>query len=265
MSEGAEIYRFHAGEIPLLVSIPHAGTHIPPHIAARLTGQARACPDTDFFVDRLYSFVPALGASAIAATHSRFVVDLNRPPDDASLYPGRFTTGLLPAQTLDGGAVYRKGAEPDGDDTALRLERYWRPYHDKIARELSRLKQQFGYALLWDAHSIKSRIPALFDGELPVYNFGTHDGKACALPVEPAFADVLKSHGVDSFVFNGRFKGGYITRHYGKPEQGVHALQLELVQDAYMDERTNRYDEEKAEATAAVIRDLMAAFAALEP
>lgn len=265
MSEGADIYRFHAGETPLLVSIPHAGTFIPDHIAARLTERARSRPDTDFFVDRLYGFAPELGASVIAATHSRFVVDLNRPPDDVSLYPGRFTTGLLPARTLDGGAVYRKGAEPDADETALRLKRYWRPYHDKIARELIRLRKRFGYALLWDAHSIKSRIPALFDGELPLYNFGTFEGKACALAAEPAFREILAARGIDSFVFNGRFKGGYITRHYGKPEQGVHALQLELVQDAYMDERSDRYREDKAAATAPVIRELMAAYAALKP
>ena len=252
-----EAFRLRAGEGPLLVSIPHAGRTVPADIAKTMTETGRATPDTDFFVDRLYSFAHGLGASVLAANFSRYVVDLNRPPDDASLYPGQFTTGLCPAVSFDGKAIYLEGQAPDAAAVKKRIAAYWKPYHEKITEELGRIRARFGYALLWDAHSVKSRVPSLFAGTLPDFNFGTNGGASCGLAIEPAFRAVLAKNDAASYVFNGRFKGGYITRHYGRPEQGVHAIQLELAQATYMDEAANRYDDAKAARTGAVIAELM--------
>lgn len=251
-----EAFRFRAGEAPLLVSIPHAGRAIPGGIAKAMTGEGIATPDTDFFVDRLYGFAEGLGASVLAANFSRYVVDLNRPPDDASLYPGRFTTGLCPAVSFDGKALYQKGQEPDAEAVQKRVEAYWKPYHAKLDAELAGIRARFGYALLWDAHSIKSRVPSLFEGRLPDYNIGTNGGASCGLEIEAPFRKLLAGR---TAAFNGRFKGGYITRRYGRPGEGIHAVQLELVQDAYMNEAENTFDADKAKATGQVIRRLLEA------
>jgi len=259
----APVFRFRAGKSPLLLSIPHAGRDIPRAIAETMTGEGRAQPDTDFFVDRLYSFAEKRGASVLAANYSRTVVDLNRPPDDASLYPGRFSTGLCPSVSFAGKALYREGKAPGAPAVRDRVGVFWKPYHEKITAELNRIRSSHGYALLWDAHSIKARVPALFEGRLPDYNFGTNGGASCGLAVEQPFRRVLERHGIASFVFNGRFTGGFITRQYGDPKQGVHALQLELVQATYMNEANNRYDEAKAGRTGAVIAALMDAWLAL--
>lgn len=229
-------FRFRAGKRPLLISMPHVGTHVPPQLAARLTDEARQVPDTDWHLERLYDFADELGASVLVATHSRYVVDLNRPPDGASLYPGQSVTGLCPVDTFDDTPIYAAGDVPDEAEVAERREAIWQPYHRQLADELARLKAQHGIAALWDAHSIRSVLPRFFEGRLPDLNLGTANGVSC----DPALAQRLKqiagqANGFSS-VLNGRFTGGYITRHHGQPAQGVHAVQLEMTQCSYMQE-----------------------------
>lgn len=248
-------YDFHAGTAPLLVSMPHTGTHVPAELLERLTPAARALPDTDWHLERLYDFLEALGASRLAATHSRYVVDLNRPPDDENLYPGQDTTGLVPRDTFARQPVYLAGREPSAQETALRVETYWRPYHAKLAEELERLRRVHGYALLWDAHSILSEVPRFFAGRLPELNLGTDDGRSCAPGIGEALLKNVRGYGA---VLNGRFKGGYITRHYGDPANGVHAVQLELSCATYMDEQPPfAWREERAAQLRPVLRALI--------
>ena len=229
-------FAFRAGRAPLLVSMPHTGTHIPDALARRMTPVALTVPDTDWHLERLYDFLDALGASVLVATHSRYVVDLNRPPDNANLYPGQDTTGLCPVDTFHRQPIYAPGEAPDAAEIAARVAQYWNPYHDKLAEELARLKSQHGRALLWDAHSIFSVVPRFFAGTLPDFNLGTADGRSCASGVGEALLAIAARAGAYRAVLNGRFKGGYITRRYGRPADGVHALQLELSEATYMDE-----------------------------
>ena len=228
-------FHFTRGNRPLLVSIPHVGTHIPEALRGDYTAVALQRADTDWHLDQLYAFAHQFGASVLRATHSRSVIDLNRPPDDQSLYPGRITTGLCPTETFRGEALYHPGRAPDATETARRLALYWRPYHDTLAAELERLKSLHGQVLLWDSHSIASQLPRLFEGKLPDLNLGTADGASCAAEVLAPVAAIAQASGF-SAVVNGRFKGGHITRHYGNPAQGVHAIQLELCQSLYMNE-----------------------------
>ena len=230
-------FRFRRGTRPLLISMPHVGTHVPPGLAARLTDEARRVPDTDWHLERLYDFADALGASVLVATHSRFVIDLNRPPDGASLYPGQSVTGLCPVDLFDDQPLYRDPADVPGEaEIAERREAIWQPYHAQLAQELARIQAQHGVAALWDAHSIRSVLPRFFEGRLPDLNLGTADGASCA----PALAAQLLAIGQAApgytTVLNGRFKGGHITRQYGKPAQGIHAVQLEMTQCSYMQE-----------------------------
>lgn len=226
------LFRLHQGESCLIVSIPHAGTYVPPDIAARLTPAGRACVDADFHVDRLYGFAAGLGATVLAATHSRTVADLNRPPDGARLYPGQAETGLCPTETFAGAALYA-GAPPDAAEIATRRETYWAPYHAALRAEIDRVRARHGVAHLLDGHSIHGRIPRLFAGELPDLNLGTNDGASAGAAITARAMAVLAAARF-SHVLNGRFKGGYITRHYGAPGQGVHALQLEMAWRAYL-------------------------------
>ena len=229
-------FKFRAGRTPLLVSMPHTGTHIPDALARRMTPVALTVPDTDWHLERLYDFVDALGASVLVATHSRYVVDLNRPPDNANLYPGQDTTGLCPVDTFHRAPIYRSGETPGEAEIAERVARYWQPYHDKLAEELARLKARHGRALLWDAHSIFSVVPRFFAGTLPDFNLGTADGRACAPGVGEVLLAVASRAPAYRAVLNGRFKGGYITRRYGRPDEAVHAVQLELSEATYMEE-----------------------------
>lgn len=231
-----EPFRLRTGASPLIVSMPHVGTYVAPELASRMTAAALALPDTDWHVDRLYDFLGELDASVLAATHSRYVIDLNRPPDGADLYPGQETTGLVPADTFARDPIYRAQQAPDEREVGDRIERYWRPYHKQLAREVARLRAAHGYALLWDAHSIASEIPRFFAGQLPHLNLGTAGGASCAFELEHAVADAAQRARGYSMVLNGRFKGGYITRAYGRPGSRVHAIQLELAQRTYMDE-----------------------------
>ena len=231
-----EIVRFTPGTTPLLVSMPHAGTHVPERLAVRMNDGARTVPDTDWHVDRLYDFLGELGASVIQATHSRYVVDLNRPPDSAPLYPGAANTGLCPTELFDGAPIYRPGQAPEDAEVQERLKLFWRPYHDRLSAELQALKARHGVALLYEAHTIRSRVPRLFDGRLPDINLGTADGASAAADLAALLLATAETSDRYSSVLNGRFKGGYITRHYGRPAEDIHAVQLELTQLTYMDE-----------------------------
>jgi N-formylglutamate deformylase len=233
--DASQLFQLAQGRLPLLISIPHLGTHIPQGLAALMTPEAARLVDTDWHLDRLYDFAVAMGASVIQARYSRYVIDLNRPPTGESLYPGQTTTGLCPAETFRGEPLYQARCEPDAVEIARRRERYWHPYHDALGAELKRLRSVHGQVLLWDAHSIASVLPRLFEGKLPDLNFGTAGGASCESQVLEA---ALQCLGGKSFtqVVNGRFKGGYITRHYGQPSQGIHAIQLELCQSLYMQE-----------------------------
>jgi N-formylglutamate deformylase len=228
-------YTLTPGTLPLLISIPHLGTELPAAFAAQMHPEAAITQDTDWHLDQLYAFARTLGASVLQAKISRYVIDLNRPPGGESLYPGQTTTGLCPVDTFHGEPLYPEGAEPDAAEQARRLQTYWQPYHGALDAELARLKAQHGAVLLWDAHSIASVLPRLFEGQLPDLNLGTHSGQSCAASIIGRVSAVAEASRF-SHVVNGRFKGGYITRHYGQPEQNVHAIQLEMSQALYMDE-----------------------------
>ena len=254
-----EPFLFRGGSGPLLVSMPHVGLHIPDDIAGGMTPLALTLSDTDWHIDRLYDFLDELGASMIAATHSRYVVDLNRPPDGASLYPGKATTELCPTGTFDGEPLYKDGAAPDGAEIERRVARYWKPYHDRLQAELQRLKAAHGFALLWDAHSIRSTVPRLFEGRLPDFNIGTAGGESCYPDLAGRVLQAAELAEGYSTVLNGRFKGGHITRRYGRPDDGIQAIQLELSQRTYMDEAPPfAFREELAVAVRPVIRHMLA-------
>lgn len=227
---------FHAGTRPLLVSIPHMGTYVPPDIAARMVPLALEVHDTDWHLDQLYAFAKGMGASILMATHSRYVVDLNRRPDGASLYPGQNVTGLCPVDTFDESPLYLPGQAPDEAEIQRRTDAFWRPYHDQLASELARLKATHGRAVLWDAHSIRSVVPRFFEGRLPDLNLGTADGASCTPALAEQLLAIARSAPGCTAVLNGRFKGGHITRHYGQPAEGIQAIQLEMAQCVYMDE-----------------------------
>lgn len=235
---------------PLVISFPHVGTDVPDAIARRMTPEALRLDDTDFEQPALYDFAEALGATTVTARWSRLVIDVNRPPDNRPLYPGQWGAGLVPTETFAGEAVYR-GAAPHEGEIAERRELYWRPYHDALTLAVARALDQFGHALLWDAHSISAVVPKLFDGTLPDLNMGTASGEACGAAVSAAAFAVCEA-GPFSAVLNGRFKGGYITRTYGDPASGAHAIQMELAKSTHLG-ADNRLDE----ARAAVLRPVL--------
>lgn len=256
------VYRLQQGQVPLLISLPHVGTELPPELHDRLVPRALTSEDTDWHLERLYRpLAERLGASLIVPRYSRYVVDLNRPPDDQPLYPGASgSTGLVPTHFFTSEPLYRDGAEPDAAEVAARREACWRPYHDALAAELARLHALHGRALLFDGHSIRSELPWLFEGRLPALNLGTADGASCAPAVTTRLAAVLAGQGEYSQVVNGRFKGGYITRHYGQPGQGVHAVQLEMCQRCYMDESRDpraAFDETLAARVTPLVEQLL--------
>lgn len=234
--DGHPLYRLRRGGSPLIVSMPHVGIHVPPAIGARLTAAARPLADTDWHLPRLYDFLEALDATVLVATHSRFVIDLNRPPDGASLYPGQDTTGLVPIDTFRREPAYEAADLPAAAEIASRRERFWQPWHCALGTQLDRIRAEHGVVALWEAHSIASQLPRFFDGRLWDLNFGTAAGAAC----DPGFRDAIlapiRAQHDYSWVVDGRFTGGYITRHYGQPARGVHAIQLEMSQTIYMDE-----------------------------
>jgi N-formylglutamate deformylase len=229
-------FQFRQGKLPLLVSMPHVGTDIPDDIAATLAPVASVKADTDWHLVRLYDFLEEMGVSVLSARWSRYVIDLNRPPENTNLYPGQDTTGLCPVDTFGREPLYLEGCTPDEAEVQRRLQRYWQPYHSQLRNELARLKALHGKVALWDAHSIASHVPRFFEGKLPDLNFGTADGASCDAGMADAIATLARRHGGYTVAVNGRFKGGHITRHYGKPLDNVHAIQLEMCQSTYMDE-----------------------------
>lgn len=236
MSQHPPVFRLIPGSRPLIVSMPHAGTRLPPELAQRMTEHGRAVPDTDWHMEALYGFAREMGASLLVAEYSRYVIDLNRPPDGQNLYPGQDTTGLCPVDTFLKQPIYLPGQEPTEEEIAQRLQRWWRPYHEALQAELQRLRAEHGTVALWDAHSICSQLPRFFEGKLPDLNLGTADGASCAPQLaERVHALARQAEGYTS-VLNGRFKGGYITRRYGDPTRGIHAIQLEMAYCAYMGE-----------------------------
>ena len=260
------IYDLSEGDGPLLLSVPHAGTEIPDGIRGRLTAAAQRTPDTDWHTPWLYDFACGLGATTIAARTSRYVVDLNRPLTGESLYPGQTTTGLCPVALFTGAPLYEIGGEPDADEINVRIATYWRPYHDELTRQLERIKSKHSYALLFDAHTIRSRVPQLFEGRLADFNLGTAEGKSCGAGFEEAALGVLAACQGFTWVANGRFIGGFITRHYGDPRGGIHALQMEQSQITYMDEDWPfAYDASRAATAKAVLQDLILALLETRP
>ncbi|HYE51957.1 MAG TPA: N-formylglutamate amidohydrolase [Azospirillaceae bacterium] len=234
-----ELYRFQRGETPVLLSIPHGGTLLPPEVAARLTDGALRLPDTDWHLDRLYNFAPALGCGFLAATQSRYLVDLNRDPDgrpQGDAGTGFEGTGVVPLASFDGTPIYRPGAEPDGEEMRRRVEAYWRPYHRRLSEELADLRARFGVAVLLEAHSVRRSVPRLFDGRLPDFSLATDDGRACAPELARRLTNVLRGAEPHTVELNGRIRGGFIARTHAAPGSGIHALQLEISRGVYMDE-----------------------------
>jgi len=259
--DSSDLYVFRAGTAPLLINVPHCGTALAPGLAGRLTPEALTLADTDWHVEKLYDFAAEYGVGLMHARYSRYVVDLNRPPDGTPLYPGADNTELCPSRAFSGNDLYLAGGIVAETEVAERRRLYWQPYHDRLAAELAAIKARHGYALLLDGHSIPSQVPRFFPGRLPDLNLGSNDGRSAA-PGLAAAAEAVLSQAQPQFshVHNGRFKGGYITRHYGRPEAGFHALQLEKAEICYMDEaRPNPYDPARAAPLIAVLRRLVQA------
>jgi N-formylglutamate deformylase len=253
-----DLFRFIAGDKPLLISVPHAGSYIPDDIAARMTKAGGSSADTDWNVDRLYNFAVEAGYSMLIATHSRYVVDLNRSAGGEALYPGEDETGLCPTTNFAEDPLYMEGDMPDEQETASRITKFWQPYHEQLAASLSAMKEKHGRAHLWEAHSIKSFVPRFFEGRLSDLNFGTNNGKSTSDARGQRLLKMAQDHGQFSCVLNDRFKGGYITRHYGDPEQGTEAVQLEISQIIYMDEEPPfAFDEARAATVTPLLKDLL--------
>jgi N-formylglutamate deformylase len=256
--------RLHIGPSPLVISVPHAGTWLPPAVAEALSPAARDLPDTDWHVDQLVAGLEDLGATVLVATHARMHIDLNRPSDDTPLYPGQAGTGLVPETLFDGTAAWTR--PPTADDKAARVEAVWRPYHQALRDALDRAKARHGHAVLLDAHSIRGRVPRLFEGRLPDLNLGTNSGASCAPSLRRAAAAVLAAAPF-THVVDGRFKGGHITRAYGRPEDAVHAVQLEMAWHTYVDDRRMPpvWDAPRAQSLRRVLGDLARALLGWRP
>lgn len=251
------------GDSPVILGLPHTGTWLPDEIRAALNPRGQVLADTDWHIHRLYDgLLP--GATTVRATFHRYVIDANRGPDDASLYPGQNTTGLVPLTDFDGAPIWE--VEPTAEEIATRKARFHTPYHAALAAEITRVKAKHGVAILYDCHSIRSVIPFLFDGVLPDFNIGTNSGASCAPAIEAATQEVAAATG-RTHVLNGRFKGGWTTRHYGQPGQGVHAIQMELAQSTHLETEAPpfAYDEQKAEALRVPLKEILTRLAALAP
>ena len=260
------VYTLYPGTAPLLVSLPHVGTLIPDALKPLLVERALAAEDTDWHLETLYDFARGLGASLIVPRHSRYLIDLNRPPENTPMYAGANNTELCPTRFFSGEPLYRDGQGPDALAVQQRRDHHWQPYHDALAAELARLKALHGYALLWDGHSIKSHLPWLFDGTLPDLNLGSASGSSCAPTLRAALMAVLAGQTDFSHVTDGRFKGGYITRRYGRPLDGVHAVQLEMCWSSYMLEAPPwQLAPERATRLAPVLRSLLQTMLAWQP
>jgi N-formylglutamate amidohydrolase len=262
----ASLYTLLPGTTPLLIDVPHAGIYIPPELRASMTPIAQTVPDTDWHVHLLYQFALELGAGLMAATHSRYVIDLNRDPAGVALYQGADNTELCPTRTFANEDIYLPGEAPSEEKIGSRRANYWEPYHRALAEQIAAIRAAHGYAILLDGHSILSQVPRFFSGRLPDLNLGTVDGASCAQSLEEIAYAPLQGAGRFSAILNGRFKGGYITRHYGKPEEDVHALQLEIAQAAYMGETPPyAWNPHTAEPLITVLRQLVLALLEWRP
>lgn len=231
----AEWLQIRRGYAPLIVSFPHTGTDITAAVEARLISPWLGRKDTDWWIHQLYDFAQNLGATTVRTCVSRTVIDVNRDPSGVSLYPGQTTTELCPTTTFDGEELYQDGRRPDADEIAERRSQFFDPYHRAIAEEIARLRNRHRKVVLYDAHSIRSGLPRLFDGQLPNFNIGTNSGTTCDTALTTTVETICDGTGF-THVTNGRFKGGWTTRHYGRPGDGVHAIQMELACRGYMDE-----------------------------
>ena len=259
MTTDETTFHLHRGHRPLLFSVPHVGTAIPPQIASKLVPRALDTEDADWHLQRLYAFAAELGASLIVPRFARYVVDLNRPSENTPMYPGANNTELCPTRFFTGEPLYRDGQTPDDAEVQRRVARYWRPYHDALAAELHRLHAEHGRAVLFDGHSIQPELPWLFEGRLPDLNLGTADGSSCSPALRQAMARVLQGHTAHSHVIDGRFKGGHITRFYGRPAEGFHAVQMEMGWQCVMDPAKPpalAYDESRAATVLPVLKGL---------
>lgn len=230
------VFVLHPGTAPLLVSLPHTGTELPDDQRHRYVDRAFGFEDTDWHLQALYGFARELGASLLVPRYSRYLIDLNRPSDNQPMYPGANNTELCPTRFFTGEPLYRDGLAPNAAEIARRVAACWQPYHDALRGELDRLRATHGHAVLFDGHSIKSVLPWLFDGKLPDLNLGTAEGASCAPGLRSALMQLLQGQQRHTQVTDGRFKGGYITRHFGRPQNGLHAVQLEMCWSTYMHE-----------------------------
>jgi N-formylglutamate deformylase len=248
----------HRGSSPVILGLPHTGTEVPSDIHARLNDRGRRLTDTDWHIHCLYDGLLA-DATTVRATFHRYVIDANRDPTGKSLYPGQNTTGLVPLTDFDNQPLWQEGEEPSETDIAARLAAFHRPYHDALAAEIARVRAEHGVAILYDCHSIRSHCPFLFEGRLPDFNIGTNDGLSCAPEIETAARDICAAAPGYTSVVNGRFKGGWTTRHYGRPVDGVHAIQMELTQSTHLDTEAPpfAYSPEKAERLREHLGDLL--------
>ncbi len=264
------VFTLSRGTAPLLVSLPHVGTAIPDDLVPALVPRALALEDTDWHLAEVYGFARELGASVLVPHFSRYVIDLNRPPENAPMYPGANNTELVPTRFFTGDPLYRDGCVPDEREVERRKGAYWRPYHDALAAEIERIVGMHGHVILWDGHSIQAEVPWLFAGRLPDLNLGTAGGASCAPSLRDSLMAVLAAQSSFSHVTDGRFKGGCITRRYGRPHERVHAVQLEMGLATYMDETRAALpvapvDPDRVARLRLVLRDLLQATLAWHP
>jgi N-formylglutamate deformylase len=248
-------FEFHQGDSPLLISFPHDGTDIPSDLLGKLTKAGKSNSDCDWHIAALYGFIDDLDISYIKPKYSRYVVDLNRSAEGELLYPGQVETGICPLNNFNGESLYLANEDPDKSEIESRVENYWRPYHQHIRNELQRIKNKHGHAILWDAHSISGEVPLLFDGHLPDLNFGSANGASCDEPLMNELIRMTQENSDYSVVLNQRFKGGYITRHYGDPKNSINAIQLEINQNNYLSQaKPLKIDEEKAKKLTSMLQ-----------
>jgi N-formylglutamate deformylase len=261
-----DVFTLYPGTQPLLVSMPHVGTLVPPDLQPRMVQRALEVEDTDWHLEKLYHFVRSTGASMIVPRYARYVIDLNRPSENTPMYAGANNTELCPTRFFTGDPLYREGMAPDDAEIARRIQTYWSPYRYALEAELTRLRTAHGHAVLFDAHSIKSEIPWLFEGRLPDLNLGTVNGASTAPALRDALAQVLAAQSTFSYVVDGRFKGGHITRHYGRPQEGWHAVQLEMCWSCYRQETPPyRLDETRANKVRPVLQQLVQTMLSWKP
>ncbi|MGS4990389.1 N-formylglutamate deformylase [Roseibium sp. RP-7] len=254
------------GDGPVVLGVPHAGTFVPDDIKARFNDTGLKLADTDWHVDRLYSdLLP--GATMVKANFHRYVIDANRDPEGVSLYPGQNTTTLCPTTDFDGRPIYQSGMEPETGEIEARRLAWHAPYHAALQAEMERVRAKHGVAILYDCHSIRSVVPFLFEGTLPDFNTGTNNGTTCASAIEAAVVACTQAAEGYTSILNGRFKGGWTTRHYGRPAEGFHAIQMELAQKTHLatEDTPFAYDEAKADRLRAHLKDILSALENLAP